>query len=67
MKTKYKVDGMTCGGCANSVTRAITTLVPGATVDVNLEAGTIPVEGVDDEGAIAQAVEDAGFDFGGRA
>lgn len=67
MTTKYKVLGMTCGGCAASVTRAILALAPAAKVDVDLAQGIVSVDGVDDEQVIDQAVVDAGFSFEGRA
>jgi copper chaperone len=66
MTTTYKVNGMTCGGCANSVTRAITTGSPGAKVEVSLEAGTVTVDGAATAEAISQAVQDAGFEFAGQ-
>ena len=64
---RYVVQGMTCDGCAKSVTKAIRALAPAAIVEVDLEGKTVGVEGLDDEAAIERAVEDAGFDFGGRA
>ncbi len=66
MKERYKVEGMTCGGCVRSVTNAITKLVPNATVEVDLSAGIVTVDGADAE-AVKSAVEGAGFDFGGKA
>ena len=66
MSEKYKVEGMTCGGCARSVTNAITKLAPGATVAVDLPTGTVTVEGADAD-QVRTAVEGAGFDFGGTA
>lgn len=66
MSAKYKVDGMTCGGCARSVTNAITKLAPGATVAVDLPTGIVTVDGADSE-QVRNAVEGAGFDFGGTA
>ena len=66
MKTTYKVDGMTCGGCAAAVTRALKARDPAAEVEVDLDAGTVSVDGSEDEAGIGEAVEDAGFDFGGR-
>ena len=67
--SKYKVDGMTCNGCATSVTKAIKTAAGDspAEVSVDLDAKTVTVSGFDDAAAIEQAVEDAGFDFGGPA
>lgn len=65
MPATYKVSGMSCGGCANSVTNAIKALAADANVTVDLEAKQITVDGLDDAAAIGQAVEDAGFEFGG--
>ena len=65
MTQTYKVQGMSCGGCASSVTRAIQHVAPSAQVEVDLETGAVTVDGVDDEDAVRRAVEDAGFEFGG--
>ncbi|BAW79458.1 heavy metal transport/detoxification protein [Candidatus Nitrosoglobus terrae] len=65
MEKTYKVDGMTCNGCAKSVERAITTAATTAIVKVNLEKKQITVTGIDDDVLIAQAVEAAGFDYEG--
>ena len=43
MKTTYLVDGMTCGGCATSVTNALHALDASMTIEVNLEAKTVTV------------------------
>jgi copper chaperone len=56
---------MTCEGCVRAVTNAIERAIPGASVSVDLAAGKVTVDG--DESAIAEAVDDAGFSFGGRA
>lgn len=63
MDKSYKVAGMTCGGCVNSVKKAIERL--GLTADVTLEDGKVVVHGAHEPSAIEQAVEDAGFDFKG--
>jgi copper chaperone len=65
MSTTYQVSGMACKGCANAVTRAIKAVAPGATVEVRIEEKSITVEGFDDATAIAAAVDNAGFEFGG--
>ena len=62
----YKVDGMTCGGCANSVTNAIKAAAPNSKVSVNLEAKTVSVDGSDDA-PVEKAVTDAGYEFQGAA
>lgn len=66
MNETYSVLGMSCGGCAKSVTNAILDAAPGARVEVDLDAKAITVEGAD-EAAVKQAVEDAGFEFAGKA
>jgi len=63
----YLVDGMTCGGCSGSVTKAIEGLATGVSVSVDLENKKVTVEGLEDDNAVKQAVEDAGFDFKGAA
>jgi len=67
MTATYNVLGMTCGGCAKSVTNAIKAAAPGSEITVDLEAKQVTVEGFDDAAIIAQAVEDAGFEFAGPA
>ena len=64
MKATYKVDGMTCGGCSTSITKALQNVDGSAEIEVNLEAGSVTVTGLD-AAAVEQAVEDAGFDYGG--
>ncbi|HEB79238.1 MAG TPA: copper chaperone [Rhodospirillales bacterium] len=67
MAVTYNVSGVTCGGCASSVIKAIKALSSEADVSVDVEAKTFTVEGFDDVDAIGQAVKDAGFEFGGPA
>lgn len=66
MKTTYKVSGMTCGGCATSITKALQSLNASAEVDVDLDKAQVSVSGLD-AAQVEQAVEDAGFDFDGSA
>lgn len=40
-----EVQGMSCGGCAKSVTAALATLPGVKTVEVNLQAGHVTVDG----------------------
>lgn len=67
----YRVNGMTCGGCANAVTRAIKAAAPAAAVKVDLSAKTVSVtiEGGGNVAAdtVKAAVKDAGFEFVGAA
>lgn len=66
---ELKVNGMTCGGCASSVTRAIKNLDATATVTVDLATKLVKVNTeqakTDQKNfvtAIEDAVRDAGFE-----
>ncbi|MBT3238530.1 MAG: heavy-metal-associated domain-containing protein [Rhodospirillaceae bacterium] len=65
MSKTYNVNGMTCGGCANSVSNAIKAAASGAEVSVDLDSKQVTVSGVDDDGIVEAAVSDAGFEYGG--
>jgi copper chaperone len=65
MAKTYKVNGMSCGGCAASVERAIKATTPGVSVQVDLENGRVTVEGVAEDTVVQQAVEEAGFTYAG--
>lgn len=67
MSKTYKVEGMTCQGCARSVTNAIKAVAPESEISVDLDAKQITVKGLNDDAVVAKAVDDAGFDFGGAA
>lgn len=66
MATTYRVVGMSCQGCAKGVTSAIQAVKAEARVDVDLDAKTVTVDGLDDDEAVARAVADAGFEYEGR-
>ncbi len=63
MEANYNVGGMTCGGCASSVTKVSQAAAPEARVEVDLEQGVLRVEGEHDPERVRSAVEDAGFTF----
>ena len=58
---RYKVSGMTCGHCAQAVTRAVETLPKVERALVDLTLGEMTVEGEADEQAIRGAVADSGY------
>jgi len=66
MANTYRVTGMSCGGCARSVETAIKALAPSASVSVDLDAKAVTVDGATAD-QVKQAVDDAGFGFGGAA
>ena len=67
MNKTYKVAGMTCGGCAKSVTAALSKAAPEAEFAVDHAAGLVSVKGAVAADTVKQAVENAGFDFLGEA
>lgn len=67
MSKTYIVEGMTCSGCVNAVTKAIKAKDGSAEVKVDLDTGNVQVDGALDEAAVIEAVEDAGFDYKGLA
>lgn len=64
---KFKVDGMTCGHCAQTVTRAVEAVPAVERALVDLKAGEVTVEGGTDSAAVRRAIEDAGYDVRGPA
>jgi copper chaperone len=58
---QYKVSGMTCGHCAQSVTREVENLPAVERALVDLARGELTVEGDADEQAIRDAVAQAGY------
>jgi copper ion binding protein len=62
MSMVLEVSGMTCDHCVSAITSAVSAL-PGVTaVDVDLQAGSVRVEGTPDADAVTAAIEDAGYD-----
>ena len=56
-----QVEGMTCQGCVNAVTKTIQRLDPGATVDVDLTHGRVAVTTRAQSLDVAQALTKAGY------
>lgn len=63
--TIHLVEGMTCDGCARSVTRAVQRLDPGASVAVDLDRGRVTVRGGTEAVAVGAAIDAAGFTWKG--
>lgn len=62
MSITFTVDGMSCGGCVASVTRAIQQADSQATVSVDLPTGQVVIVSGVSAGLLKQAIEDAGYD-----
>lgn len=58
---ELKVEGMTCGGCASRVTKAIKSVDSSAEVNVDLKSKTVRVDTSADVAALALAVTAAGY------
>ena len=58
---KLKVDGMTCGHCAQAVTRAVEAVPAVERAVVDLRAGEVAVAGAAEETAVRRAIEKAGY------
>lgn len=64
---QFHVAGMTCGGCARSVTNAVKGIDADATVNVDLATKLVAVDTKAEAGAIADAIRKAGYDVETRA
>ncbi len=60
--TTYNVTGMTCGGCVNTLKRALKQAFPSNEVEVVLDGGVVRIDGSHDRDTLRQVVDDAGFD-----
>lgn len=58
---EFKVQGMTCGGCARGVTNALHGVDADALVNVDLPSKTVSVNSTADAQLLKQAIEKAGF------
>ena len=58
---EFHVEGMTCGGCARSVTKAIELVDPAATVSTDPPSRRVQVQTSASEAQIIAALTEAGF------
>ena len=58
---ELRIENMTCGGCAKSVTKAIQSVDPTARVETNPEARAVKFETTATAGAIQQVLKEAGY------
>ncbi|EIV94223.1 heavy-metal-associated domain-containing protein [Frankia sp. QA3] len=67
--TAYTVTGMTCEHCARSVTEELERLPEVSSVAVDLAGGRVTVvsDGALADGAVREAVAEAGYELVGRA
>jgi copper chaperone len=58
---KLRIDAMTCGGCARSVTATIKDVDPNAKVDIDVAAKLVNVDTAADQQKILEALAEDGF------
>lgn len=58
---KLTIENMTCGGCARSVTKAIQSVDPNATIETNPAIRRVEVETTVTLLALQQVLEEAGY------
>lgn len=62
-KVTLKIEGMTCGHCANSVTNALNKLEGASEIEVNPQSGEakLLIDAAVADSDLAKAVDDAGY------
>ena len=58
---ELRIEGMTCGGCAKSVVKAIQSVDPNAKIETNPAARTVKVETTATSAALQRVLEEAGY------
>ena len=58
---KLTVEGMTCAHCVRTITRAIQALQPASRVGVDLDVGTVSIDGDVDAAKAVAAIEAEGY------
>ena len=64
-KIQLKVEGMTCGGCVNSIQNALTKREGVSAAAADLDSGTVTIEfnvKLIEQPALEKAIVDAGFE-----
>ncbi|HEF5873564.1 TPA: heavy-metal-associated domain-containing protein [Burkholderia cenocepacia] len=58
---EFEVQDMTCGGCANAITRAVTAADPAAKLDIDVAAKIVKVDSAQGVERVQAIIEAAGF------
>ncbi|MEZ0603785.1 heavy-metal-associated domain-containing protein [Paraburkholderia sp. IW21] len=58
---EFEIPDMSCGGCANAITRAVTELDPAAKLDVDVPVKIVTVTSRLPPDRVIRAIEAAGF------
>lgn len=58
---EFTVKDMTCGHCVGTITKALNSALPSATVNVELDRHLVQVAGIADAQAVADIISQAGY------
>jgi len=58
---KFEVKDMSCGGCANSITRAVTDVDPAAKLDIDVTTKIVKIDSALPPERLVAVIEEAGF------
>jgi copper chaperone len=58
---KFEVKDMSCGGCANSITRAITNVDPAARLDIDVTTKIVKIDSALPLDRLVAVIEEVGF------
>ena len=58
---ELRIESMTCGGCAPTVTKAIQSVDPDAKIETNPATRTVKVETTATSAALQRVLEEAGY------
>lgn len=58
---EFAIPDMSCGGCANAITRAVTRLDPAAKLDIDVPTQIVEVTSALPQRQIIEVIEAAGF------
>ena len=65
MERRYTVPGISCGHCKSAIEGEVAGVAGVTTVDVDVEAKTVRVEGDATDDAIRAAIDEAGYEVAG--
>ncbi len=58
---EFKIDNMTCGGCARSVAKTLQSVDPSAKVEADTSTRRVKIETSGSSAALLKALEEAGY------
>ena len=59
---RLKIEAMTCGGCAKSITQAIESVDRKAKIDVDIEGRLVTVDSTTNVNSLIEVIHEAGYE-----